>query len=446
MTAPPKYSRPDYLAVALDSALSQLTPLESRGRVVDALGTLVRASGVDARIGDVCELRNPNSGWRLRAEVIGVARQTTLLMPFGDLDGISAQTEVVNLGGTQTVHVGDELLGRIVNGFGEPIDHHAAIPAPLEYPLRAAAPDPLSRRRVTRVLQTGVRAIDSMLTCGEGQRMGIFAPAGAGKSSLMSMIARGTAADVTVVGLIGERGREVGEFLHGVMSPERRDRTVCVVATSDRPAVERAKAANVATAIAEYFRDQGKSVLLLVDSMTRYARALREIGLAAGEPPTRRGYPPSVFGALPRLFERAGQGASGAITAFYTVLVDDDEAGDPIGEEMRATLDGHIILSRKLADAGHYPAIDVMASRSRVMSNVTSPEQRRMASEVSELLAKYASVEMLVQIGEYKPGSDARADKAIECRGAINSFLRQEVNEVSRLPDTLSQLRDAVGL
>jgi ATP synthase in type III secretion protein N len=441
----PKQLQPDYLAVALDSALTEVASLEARGRVIDALGTLVRASGIDARIGDVCELRNPNSGWRLKAEVIGVARQATLLMPFGDLDGISAQTEVVNLGGTQSVRVGDGLLGRIVDGFGEPLDHNGPLQALREYPLRAAAPDPLSRRRVTRVLQTGVRAIDAMLTCGEGQRIGIFAAAGAGKSSLMTMIARGTAADVTVVGLIGERGREVGEFLHGVMSPERRDRTVCVVATSDRPAVERAKAANVATAIAEYFRDQGKSVLLLVDSMTRYARALREIGLAAGEPPTRRGYPPSVFGALPRLFERAGQGTGGAVTAFYTVLVDDDEIGDPIGEEMRATLDGHIILSRKLADASHYPAIDVMTSRSRVMANVTSAEQRKLAAEVSELLAKYASVEMLVQIGEYKSGSDARADKAIECRDAISSFLRQDMGEVSSLPQTLAQLRMAVG-
>jgi type III secretion protein N (ATPase) len=435
---------PDYLASALDGALANVAPIEARGRVLEAVGTLVKVSGVAARVGDVCELRNPDGSWRMKAEVVGIARQATLLMPFGDLDGVSTQTEVVNLGSPQSVKVGDAMLGRILNGFGEPMDRRGGIDLRQEYSVRGAAPDPLTRRPVDRVLQTGVRAIDAFLTCGEGQRIGIFAPAGTGKSSLMAMIARGTAAEVTVIALVGERGREVGEVLHTVIPPERRDQTVCVVATSDRPAAERVKAANVATAIAEYFRDQGKSVLLLADSVTRYARALREIGLAAGELPARRGFPPSVFTALPRIFERAGQSDRGAITAFYTVLVDDDDGSDPIGEEVRSILDGHIVLSPKLAAANHYPAIDVMASRSRVMTGVATAEHIKLAGEARELIAKYQSIEMLVQIGEYRSGSDARADKAIHCRDAISQFLQQAMSDASAFEETLARLRKLV--
>lgn len=436
--------RPDYLAAALDSALSDVVPTESRGRVVDAVGTLVKASGLTARIGDLCELRNPAGPWRLRAEVIGVSKQVAILMPFGDLDGISAQTEVVNLGRAQTVRVGPALLGRVLNGLGEPIDGLGPIGSETEFPVHARAPDPLSRKPVCRVLQTGVRAIDGALTCGEGQRVGIFSPAGTGKSSLLNMIARGTSADVTVVGLIGERGREVGEFIDGLRQAAVGRHCVYVVATSDRPAVERIKAANVATAVAEYFRDQGLSVLLLVDSVTRYARALREIGLASGEPPTRRGYPPSTLAALPRLFERAGQSAVGSITAFYTVLVDDDEGGDPIGEEVRATLDGHVILSNKLAASNHYPAIDLLASRSRVMVNVAAPEQQAAAAAVVEQIAKFESVQMLVQIGEYKSGSDADADRALRCRDGVLKFLRQGLRETTSFAATVQQLQRAV--
>ena len=434
--------RGDYLAAALDSALSDVAPMESRGRVLDAVGTLVKATGLTARIGDLCELRHVGSSWSLRAEVVGVSRQATLLLPFGELDGISAQTEVVNLGRAQTVKVGPQLLGRILNGFGEPIDGHGAVDSTVEYPVRAAAPDALLRKPVTRSLQTGVRAIDGVLTCGEGQRVGIFAPAGAGKSSLLSMIARGTSADVVVVGLIGERGREVGEFLQTLRDANRN--CVCVVATSDRPAVERAKAANVATAVAEYFRDQGSKVLLLVDSVTRYARALREIGLAAGEPPARRGFPPSTFTALPRLFERAGQAALGSITAFYTVLVDDDEGGDPIGEEVRATLDGHVVLSNKLAGAGHFPAIDVLASRSRVMRQVVDQRHYELTTHVGSQLSKYDSIQMLVQIGEYRAGVDEAGDKSLRCREPLLRFLRQDLLEQTQWNDTVSQLREAL--
>lgn len=435
--------RPHYLADALDEALREVAPTESRGRVLEAVGTLVKATGVQARIGDLCELRASDGSWRRYAEVIGVQRQATLLMPFGELDGISVQTEVVHCGTAPTIRVGEGLLGRVVDGFGQPIDDLGPLQNAQDFPIHNRPPNPLERRRIQRSLQTGVRAIDAVLTCGEGQRTGVFAPAGAGKSTLLAMIAQGTAADVTVVGLIGERGREVKEFIDNVLPPGRAANTVVVAATSDRPAGERVKAANVATAIAEFFRQQNRSVLLLIDSVTRYARALREIGLAAGEPPTRRGFPPSVFSALPMLVERAGQSSHGAITAFYTVLVDDEE-GDPIGEELRALLDGHIVLSRELAAADHYPAIDVAASRSRVMGHVTSNEHRRAAAQLRELLAKHAEIQVLLQIGEYKAGSDATADKAVRCKPNITKLLRQQLGERTSLTDTVAQLRRVV--
>jgi type III secretion protein N (ATPase) len=432
--------RPHYLADALDEALLDVAPTESRGRVLEAVGTLVKATGVQARIGDLCELRASDGSWRRYAEVIGVQRHATLLMPFGEIDGISVQTEVVHCGTRPTIRVGESLLGRVVDGFGQPIDGLGPLKDAQDFPIHNRPPNPLDRKRIQRSLQTGVRAIDAVLTCGEGQRTGVFAPAGAGKSTLLAMIAQGTVADVTVVGLIGERGREVREFIDNVLPPGRAANTVVVAATSDRPAGERVKAANVATAIAEFFRQQNRSVLLLIDSVTRYARALREIGLAAGEPPTRRGYPPSVFSALPTLVERAGQSAHGAITAFYTVLVDDEE-GDPIGEELRALLDGHIVLSRELAAADHYPAIDVAASRSRVMSYVTSSEHRKAAAELRELLTKHADIQVLLQIGEYKAGTDATADKAIRCKPNITKLLRQQLGERTSLPETVAFLR-----
>jgi ATP synthase in type III secretion protein N len=433
-----------YLADALENALDDLPSVQSRGRVLEALGTVVRASGVPARVGQVCELVNPGDGWRLKAQVIGIAQDSVLLTPFGDLDGLSAHTEVINLGRAATVLAGPALLGRVLNGFGEPIDGRGAVEGGVQAPVFAPAPPPLSRRAIAQPLATGVRAIDGLLACGVGQRLGIFAPAGAGKSALLAMIARGTAADTTVVALVGERGREVGEFIEHAVSPERRGRMVFVVATSDASAGERAQAASVATAIAESFRAQGQSVLLLVDSVTRYARALREIGLAAGEPPTRRGYTPSVFSALPRLVERCGQDERGAITAFYTVLVDDDPTGDPIGEEMRALLDGHVMLSPTLAEAGHFPAIDVLASRSRVMRQVTLPRARELADSARTLLAKAQAVDVLLKIGEYKKGSDALTDRAIACRDKLAAFLRQDLSETSAPAETLRMLEKAV--
>jgi type III secretion protein N (ATPase) len=310
--------------------------------------------------------------------------------------------------------------------------------------IQSAPPNPLLRAAISRPLPSGVRAIDSLLTCAEGQRIGIFAAAGGGKSTLLGMLARGAKADVVVVSLVGERGREVNEFLEDSLGEEGRKRSVVIVATADRPALERARAAMTATAIAEDFRDQGKRVLLLVDSATRHARALRDIGLAVGEPPTRRGFPPSVFSALPQLVERAGNGARGSITAFYSILVEDEEQPDPIAEEMRSLLDGHIVLSRKLGGAGHFPAIDILDSASRVMTRVTSKEHQAAAREARKSLGKYREIELLIQLGEYKPGSDADADQAIARWPKLNEHLRQSADRLTTFEENLHSLNEAL--
>jgi len=313
------------------------------------------------------------------------------------------------------------------------------------YPVYAEPPNPMTRRLIDRPLPLGLRALDGLLTCGEGQRMGIFAAAGGGKSTLLSAIIKGSAAEVCVLALIGERGREVREFIEHDLGPEGRKKAVLVVSTSDRSSMERLKAAYTATAIAEYFRDQGAKVLLLMDSVTRFGRAQREIGLAAGEPPTRRGFPPSVFSTLPRLMERAGNSDKGSITALYTVLVEGDDMTEPIADETRSILDGHIVLSRKLAAANHYPAIDVMASVSRVMNAITTKAHREAAQKLRAILAKYAEIELLVQIGEYRKGSDAEADRALERIGAVNAFLRQGMDEASSFEQTLAALEKTVN-
>jgi type III secretion protein N (ATPase) len=365
---------------------------------------------------------------------------------MGELYGLSASTEVIPTGSMHRVPVGPALLGRVVDGLGEPMD--VAERGPLvtseTAPVYRDAPAPLQRRVIDSPLPLGLRAIDGLLTCGEGQRLGIFAAAGGGKSTLLAMLVKGADVDVVVVALIGERGREVREFIEHDLGPEGVARSVLVVATSDRPSMERAKAAFVATAIAEYFRDQGRRVLLLMDSVTRFARAQREIGLAAGEPPTRRGFPPSVFATLPRLMERAGQSDKGSITALYTVLVEGDDMTEPVADETRSILDGHIILSRKLAAANHYPAIDVLASVSRVMSAIVAPEHRQAAGRVRELLSKYDEVELLVQIGEYQQGTDAEADAALARIDAINRFLCQATDERSGFDEAVGQLQALV--
>ena len=429
----------DQLAAAVDG----FDPFVRRGRVIEAVGTLVKVSGLVARVGDLCELRLIN-GKVLAGEVIGFANKHVLLALMGQTEGIASNTEVVNTGRRPGVFVGDFLLGRVLNGLGSHyLDGDAEeVTGYARVSVEQDAPPPLSRKPVDTPLHLGVRCIDGFLTCGEGQRVGIFAPAGCGKSTLLSMLATNSSAQINVIALIGERGREVSEFLEHSLGPEALQRSVVVVATSDRPAMERIRAAQVATSIAEYFRDQGLSVLLLMDSVTRYARALREVGLSAGEPPTRRGFPPSVFSQLPRLLERAGQSSEGAITGFYTVLEETDDGMDPVSEEVRSLLDGHIVLSRKLAEAGHYPAIDILASTSRVMSRLVDDSHRRASVRARELWAKFQDLEILIQVGEYRQGEDANADMAVAIYPELKVFLKQEVDERAEFETTVNDLRD----
>jgi ATP synthase in type III secretion protein N len=420
------------------AALRNVETLKRVGRVAEARGTLIRATGVNARIGEVCELRDPGSRQVLTAEVVGIERGMALLTPLGTLDGLSADTEVVSKGFQATVGAGDGLLGRTLDALGNVVDGQPAPVNLVPVPVYRDAPNAMTRLPIRRPFHTGVRALDTVLTVGEGQRVGIFAAAGGGKSTLLGMLAR-SAADVNVIVLLGERGREVREFIDDNLGAEGLRKSVIVVATSDRPALERGRAAYVGTAIAEHFRDRGKRVLLLLDSVTRFARALRDVGLAVGEPPARRGYPPSVFSALPRLFERTGNNEHGSITAFYTVLLEDEE-GDPVGEEVRSILDGHIYLSRKLASANHFPAIDVLASASRVMPRVAQPAHLRAAASLRKQLAKYQDVELLLQIGEYKRGSDAEADEAIRNVPAIRKLLQQSADQLSGFDESVAAL------
>lgn len=432
-----------YITQMMQSALRDATTLNVTGKVTQVVGTIIKAALPTVRVGEICLLRNPEDGTETKAEVLGFAGGAALLAPIETMYGISTATEVIPTGRAHMIPVGFGLLGRVVDGLGRPLDEaqRGPLTATQYYPVFADAPDPLTRRIIHEPLELGVRALDAVLTCGEGQRMGIFAAAGGGKSTLMGMLVKGAAVDVTVVALIGERGREVREFLERELGEEGRRRAVIVCATSDKSSTERAKAAYVATTIAEYFRDHGKKVLLLMDSVTRFARALREIGLAAGEPPTRRGYPPSVFATLPKLMERAGMNHIGSITALYTVLVEGDDMTEPVADETRSILDGHIVLSRKLASLNHYPAIDINASVSRVMNAVVSPEHKALASRLRELMAKYAEVELLVRIGEYKPGADPTTDEAIGKMDAIRSFLTQRTDERFALSETMDRLR-----
>ncbi|KWZ47814.1 type III secretion protein ATPase [Burkholderia savannae] len=407
------------------------------GRVVEIGPTLVRATLPGVGFGDLCRLEP--SG--IDAEVVAVDGDAALLSPFAEPRGIAAGSAVRALGRPHRIAVGDFLLGRVVDGLGRPLDDGPAIPADAaRIDLDRAAPGPLARAVIDTPLPLGVRAIDGVLTCGRGQRIGIFAAAGGGKSTLLGMICDGSLADVTVLALIGERGREVREFLERVLTPQARARAVVVVSTSDRPALERLKAAYAATAIAEHFRDQGRDVLLMMDSLTRFARAAREIGLAAGEKPAAGSYPPSFFARLPRLLERAGPAATGSITGLYTVLVEGDDMNEPVADEARSILDGHIVLSRKLAQANHYPAIDVGASVSRVMSQIVDARHRDLAARLRRLDAVYRDIELLVRVGEYQPGRDPEADDALARRDAIRRFLCQPVTEKTTFEQTIDQL------
>ena len=437
----------DYITDLIGSAIRQTRPQRLKGRVVQAVGTIIKAAVPGTKVGEICILRNPWDDWQLEAEVVGITGRHALLTPLGEIGGISTSTEVIPTGRSLLVSVGPGLLGRVLNGLGQPLDMAVKGPIATEacYPAEAPPPEPMTRTIISKPIALGVRVLDGLLTCGEGQRMGIFAAAGGGKSTLLAALVRNTEAEVVVLALIGERGREVREFIENDLGPEGMSRAVVVVSTSDRPAMERLKAGYVATAVAEYYRDQGKRVLLMMDSVTRFARALREIGLAAGEPPARRGFPPSVFATLPRLMERAGQSDRGSITALYTVLVEGDDMTEPVADEVRSILDGHIILSRKLAAANHYPAIDVLASVSRVMGAVTDREHRAAASRFRELLAKYQEVEMLIRLGEYQPGGDATADEAVAKIEQLKLFLRQGTHERSSFDEARQRLAELVG-
>jgi type III secretion protein N (ATPase) len=428
----------------LEQAFGRITPVAMRGRVSKAVGMLIDASGIQAHVGELCELVTPGEP-PLLAEVVGFHHNTAILTPLGPTTGISALTEVVPTGRGHACPVGVGLLGRVLNALGEPIDERGPLSTLAQMPVHRDPVSPLARRMIDAPLATGIRAVDGLLTLGEGQRVGVFSPPGVGKSTLLGMLARGSQADVNVIALIGERGREVKEFIEHSLGPQGLAKSVLVVSTSDRPPMERIKSAYVATTIAEHFRDQGKKVLLLVDSLTRFARAQREIGLASGEPPTRRSYPPSIFSMLPQLLERAGQGRTGSITAIYSVLTEGDEENDPIAEEVRSILDGHIVLSRKLASGNHYPAIDVLASISRVMPLVTSRSHRDAAAAFRSLLAKFQEMELLVQIGEYRAGSDAQADRAIGLRPAMLDFLRQAPESAQPFDRTVAQLQGFGG-
>lgn len=413
------------LSDAIEREILASVSIRQVGKVVEVIGTLIKVAGIDLKLGELCELRAPGGQLMQHGEVIGFTRDYALVSPFSRLSDVSRSTQVVGLGRPLSIKVGDKLLGRVIDALGEPIDGLGPIDIDRYRPIFADPPSPMNRRMIEASMATGVRVIDAMTTLAEGQRMGIFAPAGVGKSTLLGMLARGAQCDINVIALIGERGREVREFVELILGPEGMARSVVVCATSDRSSIERSKAAYVATAIAEHFRDEGKRVLLMMDSLTRFARAGREIGLAAGEPPARRGFPPSIFAELPRLLERAGMGETGSITALYTVLAEDDSGSDPIAEEVRGVLDGHLILSREIAAQNRYPAIDVLGSLSRVMPQAVSREFMASSSRLRKLLAKHREVEMLLQIGEYQPGTNALADEAIEKIDALKAFLSQ---------------------
>ncbi|MBC7796470.1 MAG: type III secretion system ATPase SctN [Pyrinomonadaceae bacterium] len=422
-------------------AVDWLTTVEVRGRVTELVGLLIRAAVPGARVGEICLIHSPQRAKALRAEVVGFRGSEAILMPLGEIADVAMGAEVVPTGRQLTVRVGEGLLGRVIDGLGDPSDGKGIIENATERMVMARPPDPMKRRRVTKKLKTDVRALDGILTVGEGQRVGIFAAAGVGKSTLLGMLARNTEAEVNVIALIGERGREVRDFLEQDLGEEGLKRSVVIVATSNEPSLVRQKAAYVATAIAEYFRDNGKKVLLMMDSVTRFARALREVGLAAGEPPARAGFPPSVFSELPRLLERTGNSDKGSITAFYTVLVEGDDMTEPIADETRSILDGHIVLSRNLAASGHYPAIDIGNSVSRVMTSVSDKSHVESARKLREILATYESQKDLIMIGAYKKGSDKRVDYAIEKLDTVNNFLKQGTHEPAPADNSIENLK-----
>ena len=415
------------------------------GKVTRVIGLMIEVQGIIARIGEVCDIVVQGELEPVRTEVVGFRDKHSLLMPLGELRGIYPGCAVVPTGRNLTIKVGKHLWGKVLDGLGRPLEEDVNLSLGEEFAVDNRPPNPLKRRRIDTVLPTGVRAMDGLLTCGKGQRIGIFAGSGVGKSTLLGMIARHGSADVNVIALIGERGREVLEFLQEDLGHEGMARSIIVAATSDQPALVRLKGAFVATAVAEYFRDQGLDVMLMMDSVTRFAMAQREVGLAVGEPPATKGYTPSVFALLPKLLERSGMGQRGSITAFYTVLVDGDDLNEPIADAVRGILDGHIVLTRTLASRNHYPAIDVLQSVSRLMPDIASEEHKAQAGIIKDLLATYRQSEDLINIGAYVKGSNPKIDEAIEKYDRILSFLKQSPSEYSRYEETLNSLAALVA-
>lgn len=421
-------------------------PILYVGRVTAVNGLEIESSGPRSVIGEMCSIKIPSTGETLMAEVIALSGTTVKLAAYGDTKGLEVGCEVVASGEVLSVPVGFDLLGRVIDATGKPCDGKGEIVADAYYPAIASPPNPMTKLPVNKRIATGIRAIDSLLAVGSGQRLGIFAGSGVGKSTLVGMIARNTNADINVIGLIGERGREVLDFINRDLGEEGLKKSVVIAVTSDQPSICRLRAAYVATAVAEYFRDCGKDVMFMFDSVTRFAQAQREIGLASGEPPAQRGYPPSVFDMIPKLLERTGTNDKGSITAFYTVLVDGDDMNEPIADKVRGTLDGHIILNRKLADSHHYPAIDVLQSISRLSKRVSGEQTKRAVAKMRELLSLYAENEMMITTGIYQKGNSIRLDEAVSKHDAIENFLMQDEYESCPITETIKILSEISGV
>lgn len=415
------------------------------GKIEQIVGMTVEASGITCNIGDVCSIGPDAQGRSILSEVVGFRSSKVLLMPYGDIDGIGYGSLVHNTGKKLMIKMSDDLVGRTVDALGFPLDGGEEITSVDSYPINGVPSNPMTRPRISVPIEMGVKAIDGMLTIGKGQRMGIFAGSGVGKSTLMGMIARNIKADINVIALVGERGREVVEFINRDLGPEGAKRSVLVVATSDQPAMMRSKCALTATTIAEYFRDQGKDVLLMMDSLTRFCMAQREIGLSVGEPPVARGYTPSIYTALPKLLERSGNFETGSITGIYTVLVEGDDANEPISDTVRGIIDGHIMLSRKVAMRNHYPAIDILASVSRLMNDIVQPEHRDAAGDIRNLMSVYQDNQDLISIGAYKSGSNPDLDNAINRMDNINDFLQQKVDIKVDYADTVELMKETLA-
>lgn len=432
----------------VDKCFQQLnteTLIQYRGKVKKILGVMIETKGPLVEMGEICRIYKLRSDDYIEAEVVGFANNDVILMPLSDMKGISPGCTVISTNKQLSIKVGDGLLGRVLDGLGQPIDDLGPIVASQQYESVNEPPNPLIRNRIDTILPLGIKAIDGLITIGKGQRIGIFAGSGVGKSTLLGMIARNTDADINVIALIGERGREVREFIEKDLGEEGLKRSVLVVATSDKPALVRVKAALLATSIAEYFRDEGKDVALMMDSLTRFSMAQREIGLAVGEPPVSRGYTPSVFATMPKLLERAGNSDVGSITGLYTVLVEGDDFNEPISDTARGILDGHVMLSRDLASKGHYPAIDVLDSISRVMPDIINEEHLENVNLMKEQLAIYKESEDLINIGAYEPGSNPKIDMAIEKIDIYNDFLTQRIHERQAYDETIKQLNQIVS-